>query len=125
MQNELFSVEMIAGLCDVNLETVRRWRKWGRNGIKLEAVDPEAPELTFTAEALTRFLNANPKYLTESMRQELERKQQPVAPSETALEALKDNYVYNLLKEKRDLLSQQLKELEKELNRMEKEAEGK
>lgn len=122
MRNELFTVETIAELCDVNKETVRRWRKWGRNGVRLEATDPDAAEHTFTREALNRFMNANPKYLTEELRQALEESEEALPRHEPVPAGLEKNWAYTTLRDQRDLLRQQIRDLEREMARMEHEA---
>ena len=85
---------MLARLCGVNPETVRRWRKWGSGGVRLEATEAASRKgvsLMFTQKAVREFLEANPKYLTPAMKESLG----PDRPEETAPEIpeeLSDNY---------------------------------
>lgn len=74
MKEKVFSVEELAQLCQVNEETVRRWRNIGVRGIFLKSTEEtvvRGKPLLFTAEAVREFAAANPKVMTAALQEAL------------------------------------------------------
>lgn len=122
-----YTVETLARLCEVDKETVRRWRIRGIRGERLLACgDNESDDqldkvkgkpILFTADALRKFVAANPKLMTPQLKQELDSAQQnqaelsyDVAYQQTAPATTADNqmnfYYSNLLKRRQELFNQ-------------------
>lgn len=74
MAEKIFTVEELATLCQVDRETIRRWRNKGVRGVCLEATDStvlRGKPISFTADAIERFAKVNPKVMTPALRKAL------------------------------------------------------
>ena len=115
-----FDVLQLAMLCDVDRDTIRRWRNEGVRGVKLQATTDEAvrgKRIMFSAAAIYAFAEVYPKIMTPALQQVLGERPAPepideatvTAPPAPPTAVVGNEYLKQLLLEKREAL---LKELE-------------
>lgn len=124
---KFFSVEKLAELCEVDRETIRRWRNRGVNGVKLQARQTELRRgvpLMFDEDAVRTFMQSNPKYLTKKLDDALNvetgaRTGMAVASAQAPAGAAADNsYVRQLLEQQRRDLQEKLRAVEAALEQL-------
>lgn len=118
-----YSVERLATLCRVDRETIRRWRNRGVNGIKLESPDTDilrGKPLTFSEEAVRRFIEANPKQLTDALKRDLDGVDNGERVASEGAPNLGDEsgYLAQLLRQRRQEILRELEQVENTLRKI-------
>lgn len=127
MPEKKFTVEELADLCGVDRETIRRWRNRGVGGVCLEATDStvlRGKPIFFTASAIEKFAEANPKVMTPALQKALSG-EEPAAPQfdDRALNFSylpeEQSFMKKLLLEKKAALLEELEKTERTLAKLE------
>lgn len=127
MTEKIFTVDELAALCDVDRETIRRWRNKGVRGVFLEATDNtvhRGKPLNFTAAAIEKFAEANPKVMTPALRKALEG--EGASTAQTDMEGVlysyypeEHDFLKKVLLEKKAALLKELEHTERTLAKLE------
>ena len=131
MAEKVFDVGVLAMLCDVDRETVRRWRNRGVRGVTLESTTSEAIKgkpMTFTYSAILEFAKVYPKIMTPALQRAMGDEVITAAvPTQTASIAPTavissttsgSSYLKQLLLERKQLLLQELEHINAEIDRL-------
>lgn len=129
MAEKIYTVDELAELCDVDRETIRRWRNRGVRGAFLEATDNavlRGKPICFTADSVRRFARENPKIMTPALRNALEGDNRDRAQSNTdgllfSYQSEEHDFLKKVLLEKRASLLKELEHTEKTLAKLEGE----
>ena len=129
MTEKIFTVDELAELCDVDRETIRRWRNRGVRGVFLEATDNvvlRGKPISFTADSVKRFAKENPKIMTPALRNALESGDRERVQTNTngmlfSYQPEGQDFLKKVLLEKRAALLKELEHTEKTLAKLEGE----
>lgn len=129
MDERIFTVDELAELCDVDRETIRRWRNRGVRGTFLEATSKavlRGKPICFTADSVRKFARENPKIMTSALRNALEgsNRDRPQVNTDGMLfsyQSEEHDFLKKVLLEKRASLLKELERTEKTLAKLEGE----
>lgn len=111
MANKKFTVEEIAKICDKDRETIRRWRNRGVRGVRLEADTSDVKKgipLTFSKEAIRKFIEKNPNPQLEKALQDDDCVESSITAHGAEESLYEDDPVIVQLKERQKSLMAQL-----------------